>query len=61
MPRKDAENTHRQNKRDSKKKGGSGPYSSKHIRIQESLQQQKQKALSKDDVKVLKKSTHKKN
>jgi len=60
MPRKDAENTHRQNKKDSKKKGGSGPYSSKHIRIQESLQQQ-QKALSKDDAKVLKKSTHKKN
>lgn len=59
MPRKDAENTHRQNKRDSKKKGGSGPYSSKHIRIQESLQQQQQK--QKDLSKVQKKSTQKKN
>lgn len=59
MPRKDGEKTNRQNKRDSKKKGGSGPYSSKHIRIQESLQQNK--GSFKDESNVLKRSTHKKN
>jgi hypothetical protein len=54
MPRKDGEKTNRQNKRDSKKKGGSGPYSSKHIRIQESLQQNK--GSFKDESNVLKKN-----